>query len=156
MKAKFLIVFIAAILAAGGAMAVTLPGTSYSPYANGDNTGADNSVYYGMKMPSKSFLSLSTAERTDNCTKDAETDPQGDACASCCDNYYGNGSTIEGACAESDWDCWDARGACMDACRTELSPIEGGEWFMILLAALLAVTCCIRYLTFNINNKANQ
>ncbi len=154
MKTKFLIVLSVALLAAEAMLAVTLPSSSYSPYVAGDGA-AEYDSYTGVQLPNVSFQMLGTAERTDVCVK-ADDDYSGDKCVDCCNNYYGDGDTVPGKCADDDWDCWDARSACVDYCRTELSPIEGGEWFMVLLAALLAVTCCIRYLTFNINNKANQ
>ena len=146
-RLKFLICLVAAVLAAHGVKAVTLPSTSYSPYSSGsdgyDSYGAYSS---GTSTVSGSYLKLSTDygyEWTDHC---AETYPGGENLQACM------------ACVESDWNaCYtecSGDDECMDWCDEQSSiykdscgrslPLDAPLWFMLLCPAAIGAARRLR------------
>lgn len=131
-KLKFLII-IAALFIAEGAMAVTLPTSSYSPvpssFETGDYTNSTGTIVHG------SYSALAASYSA--CEPGSILGYTGDdfkTCEECCEKAEPNE---------------DLRGNCISYCYGEqeaLSPIEAPTWLIIIFSACVMLTGGIKAL----------
>ncbi len=129
---KFLIL-VMGLLAAHGIMAVTLPGTSYTPtYFDTDSYEPSVSSPYGVTLPSSSFLGLGAA--SDECTQKSSFSE----CESCCgeeeDKCFQKCAEDDDACFER---CKAATSECKNACGRSL-PLDAPLWCLLLPIVILS------------------
>lgn len=136
-KLKFLIVVLG-LFAAQWVMAVTLPSTSYTPYA-GDEQYGSSVVPSGVSIKSGGLLSLGGYDDvykwTSHCSEDYPGPENLMACQSC---VAADLSKCYSACGEDtdcqDW-CDEQNKIYQGECGRSL-PLDAPLWFMLALAAL--------------------
>lgn len=117
---KFIIAVLMVMFAIQGALAVTLPTTSYQSY----DPSYDESVGPSGLMIKGSYLAQGTGDYS-NCAGDGSGEVSGGGmeCSVCCSTKYSRDDYDE--CINF---CWSG--------QPPLTPISGGLWFLILLPIL--------------------
>lgn len=145
---KKLIILFAAILAAEGVLAVTLPSTSYMPSSVGSEAyGGGESA--GELFSTATFSILGTwGEDCSAGTKDLNL------CQDCCNEkaYGSKGCCPNGECsAERRAECDDLYNTCANDCGRSL-PLDAPLWFMLMCAVMLSVA---KYLVMRMRHTIN-
>ncbi len=108
--------------------AVTLPSTSYSPYAGGSaSTGTEQSLLTSGTMVTGSYVSLGDYPSTDVCTtEEPGVPPEGGSCEGCCDSNFN---------CTTDTECWSLYYQCVNSCEQGGSlPLDGGLSILLILS----------------------
>lgn len=132
---KKLIILFAAILAAEGALAVTLPSTSYMPSSVGSEA-------YGGGESAGELFSVSTFNILGTWGEDCSAGTKDlNLCQDCCNEkaYGSKGCCPNGECsAERRAECDDLYNTCANDCGRSL-PLDAPLWFVILSIVMLSV-----------------
>ncbi len=131
---KFLIL-VMGLLAAHGIMAVTLPGTSYTPaYFDTDSYEPPTVSPYGVTLPSSSFLGLGAS--VDDCVEKGTFSLCEDCCGAEEDKCFQKCADDDDACFER---CKAATAECKNACGRSL-PLDAPLWCLLLPIVILSAS----------------
>lgn len=125
---RILIVLVLSVVASQVVLAVTLPGTSYTPYTSGGEgySATENVVGSGSLIKGTYLEQLGETDYSE-CT----SLPTFAACEQCCGNLvlkcYDSGKSRS--------ECESLSSGCNDSCGYSL-PLDAPLWFMFALAAL--------------------
>lgn len=145
-RLKFLIVVLG-LFAVHGAVAVTLPSTSYSPSDMNGEYNNDAILYNNVDSRiSGSFIALRAADETSCQTDDPGVPKSGSSCEDCCKTASGVEGCVDTCMAQEGADidecqnsCNESTGykTCVNGCEQGASlPLDAPLWFMLALAAL--------------------
>ena len=128
---KFLILALG-LIAAQGAVAVTLPSTSYNPYSGGGSSYEAEPSGQLITLPSSSFRSLGAGEPV-WCS---DQTPGTTACSDCC--YEAVIACYSGGGEESECDANNLE--CTRYCDGHSLPLDAPLWALILLFVILCAS----------------
>lgn len=137
MKRLKYLIFALGLVMAHGAWAVTLPSTSYTPYSASEIT-YDGMESTGSQFSPMRFSALGSSEWGDACVAEAGGVGNISACQSCCERKF-NECCPNGECEDEEYEqCKQLSRDCNNECGRSL-PLDGGEWVLILLAAIAMI-----------------
>ena len=140
-KLKFLIVVLG-LVAAQGVMAVTLPGSSYSPYTTEEQYNPQSVVPSGVRMTSGGLVSLGDYDDVYTWTDHCATDYPGPENIMACQNCVATDLSQCYTACSGDSDCMDwcdeMNYKYQGDCGRSL-PLDAPMWFVLALAAVGAL-----------------
>lgn len=137
MKRLKILILALGLIMAQGALAVTLPTTSYSPYSTSEIT-YDGMDATGVQFSSMKFSALGSSEWGDACVAESGGVGNISACQSCCERKFYE-CCPNGECEDEEYEqCKQLSRDCNNECGRSL-PLDGGEWVLLTLLAMAMV-----------------
>lgn len=124
------------LMYSAGAMAVTLPSSSYSSDYEFDADYTSTSISVGVALPSKSFVALGATDCSAYSSDEKE-------CDKCCEAPYSACLEDCGYTTECYQSCAHEVSTCKKAYCPSSLPIDGGEW---VLVSLLLFAVSVNYI----------